>query len=240
MLDLDRAARFLYQSNLIESIDAVSEEEFGVRLRAGSKRGQAGAFLAFMALAEDRRPLARDDLFTAHRLILLEQLELEHDWQPEDGLPPDIAPEVGGWRRRNVSVGTHHPPSFRLVPAKMDDFFRRLRAFSESRRGREQAIDFAADSHHEFERVHPFIDGNGRTGRLIANYLLVFCGLPLAVFTSDDRFNSYYPACNAETSTIMRAYFRLKLERPDIPLSVQDFQSWPSYLRSGFTNPNPK
>ena len=36
----------------------------------------------------------------------------------------------------------------------------------------------AAYFHSEFENIHPFIDGNGRTGRLLMNFMLAKAGFP--------------------------------------------------------------
>ena len=44
-----------------------------------------------------------------------------------------------------------------------------------------------AKYHIEFERIHPFEDGNGRTGRLIINYELIKNNLPPVVITKEDR-----------------------------------------------------
>lgn len=47
---------------------------------------------------------------------------------------------------------------------------------------REEIIELACESHIEFERIHPFQDGNGRTGRLLMNYILLKEGMaPLII-----------------------------------------------------------
>ena len=44
-----------------------------------------------------------------------------------------------------------------------------------------------AKVHNDFERVHPYLDGNGRTGRLLLNLLLVRLGLPPAIVFKNER-----------------------------------------------------
>lgn len=52
-------------------------------------------------------------------------------------------------------------------------------------------IELAAWTHAEFVRIHPFIDGNGRTARLIMNYQLMLQGfLPISI-AKEDRLNYY-------------------------------------------------
>jgi Fic family protein len=82
---------------------------------------------------------------------------------------------VGKWRDRQVWIGDRRygphdslftPPHHARVPAAMDD----LVAFA----GRSdiQALVHAALVHAQFETIHPFPDGNGRTGRAIIHSLL--------------------------------------------------------------------
>lgn len=49
----------------------------------------------------------------------------------------------------------------------------------------EEAVKF----HHAFETIHPFVDGNGRVGREILNYLLSKIGYPKLLFLGEDRTN---------------------------------------------------
>ena len=52
-------------------------------------------------------------------------------------------------------------------------------------------IELAAWTHAEFVRIHPFIDGNGRTARLLMNYQLLLCGfLPVSI-DKDSRLDYY-------------------------------------------------
>ena len=60
----------------------------------------------------------------------------------------------------------------------------------------EDALTAAAYFHVKFENIHPFADGNGRTGRLAMNYLLVMLGHPPIVVHEEDR-KEYYTALEA-------------------------------------------
>lgn len=60
----------------------------------------------------------------------------------------------------------------------------------------EKALTAAAYFHAKFENIHPFADGNGRTGRLLMNYLLVLHDHPPIVIHEEDRRN-YFEALEA-------------------------------------------
>ena len=62
-------------------------------------------------------------------------------------------------------------------------------------------IEKAAIFHAEFETIHPFSDGNGRTGRLLMNYMLVKAGYwPVNIRYAEDR-QTYYDALTAFNKT---------------------------------------
>ena len=53
-------------------------------------------------------------------------------------------------------------------------------------------------AHHiEYEKIHPFVDGNGRTGRMFLNWERLRAGLPLLIITEGERFD-YYKWFNGE------------------------------------------
>ena len=60
----------------------------------------------------------------------------------------------------------------------------------------QNALTAAAYFHAKFENIHPFADGNGRTGRLAMNYFLVLCDHPPIVIHEEDR-KGYYEALEA-------------------------------------------
>lgn len=55
----------------------------------------------------------------------------------------------------------------------------------------EQALTAAAYFHTKFENIHPFADGNGRTGRLLMNYLLLLWDHPPIIIHEEDRRDYY-------------------------------------------------
>ena len=60
----------------------------------------------------------------------------------------------------------------------------------------DKALTAAAYFHAKFENIHPFADGNGRTGRLLMNYLLLLHGHPPVIIHEEDR-KGYYTALEA-------------------------------------------
>ncbi len=71
------------------------------------------------------------------------------------------------------------------------------RLFSElEEAGEGNALTAAAYFHAKLENIHPFADGNGRTGRLMMNYFLVLHGHPPIIIHEEDR-KAYYTAQEA-------------------------------------------
>lgn len=48
-------------------------------------------------------------------------------------------------------------------------------------------VEWVSRIQAEFEKIHPFVDGNGRTGRLLMSYILILYGLPPAIILKSQR-----------------------------------------------------
>lgn len=85
----------------------------------------------------------------------------------------------------------HTPPSWPLVDSAMHDWLERVHEFTPQLTGTQPSDmpipELIAEVHNRFERVHPFIDGNGRTGRLVMNLILVRLGYPPAIILTSHR-----------------------------------------------------
>lgn len=99
-------------------------------------------------------------------------------------------------RYRNVPVmisgSTHMPPQPYLIEKQMEDFILR---FKQMETENVHPVLVAAYLHDELVRIHPFIDGNGRTSRLLMNlYLLRHGYVIITLKGSNDAKVSYYMA----------------------------------------------
>lgn len=80
---------------------------------------------------------------------------------------------VQGFRRVNVTVGWHNPPRWENVPGEMARLWTNIEdVVPEQGRGIEKGILTADDFYLGFEAIHPFRDGNGRSGKILHNWLL--------------------------------------------------------------------
>lgn len=48
-------------------------------------------------------------------------------------------------------------------------------------------VELAAEAHYRLVTIHPFVDGNGRSARLLMNMILLMCGYPAAIIRKRDR-----------------------------------------------------
>lgn len=96
---------------------------------------------------------------------------------------------VGELRLCNVRVGVHVAPNYFEVPRKLSALIR----WYNSNYNKYHPVVLAAYFHAKFEEIHPFVDGNGRTGRLLINYMLKNNGYPELIIFFTQR-QKYYSA----------------------------------------------
>lgn len=101
--------------------------------------------------------------------------------------------KAGSFRQHDITPfpGGMRPPSFVDVQPQMTSFVaqanRVCQGLASDTKSRETIPIELARLHCRFENIHPFLDGNGRTGRLVLNLLLVRLGYPPAVILNSRR-----------------------------------------------------
>lgn len=106
---------------------------------------------------------------------------------------------AGRYRTVNVKIGgaQHVPPSAAEVPSQMAEFVE----WNNSLASRSlHAVERAARVHVDFVGIHPFVDGNGRTSRLLMNLELMKAGFPPVVIPVSRRLEYYQTLDHAHTT----------------------------------------
>jgi len=162
---------FIYNSNMIEnivydrSLYGIDEDklEHPIPEITGHKR----AFQYMKERCRIKSP-SEADILAMHKLLTKELLDENN---------------AGCYRTKNVTIGGHYGSYPIAIKGEMRFL---IKMFKEAR-----SIDQIWDCHNEFETIHPFIDGNGRTGRLILNWLMLFNKYKLHIVEHEKRFKYY-------------------------------------------------
>ena len=163
--------------------------------------GHRDAFLYVQGIAQNDTPLTESVIKNIHSLVLMNR--------PED---------KGVYRRIPVRImGAFAEP---VQPYMIESKMAELISKNEGREHSMHIIERIARFHLEFEGIHPFIDGNGRTGRLIMNLDLIRNGFPPINIKFTDRkryydaFDAYYRDGNAKPMIeLLAAYISERLDK---------------------------
>lgn len=169
-----------YTSNAIEG-NTLSRAETALVVEKGLTIGgksitehleatNTAAALDFIKQQIKRKPsdLKEKDILKIHEIIL-DRIDKEN---------------AGIYRRVPVRISGSAVvlPNPRKVQTLMDEFFSWIKNETKM-----HAVELAAEAHYRFVTIHPFIDGNGRTARLLMNMILMMRGFPPAIIRKNDR-----------------------------------------------------
>lgn len=180
-----------YHSNAIEGNSLSLQEtqiviDYGITMHGHPLReyleatNHADAYRYVTRLVEQRELISRETILLLHSLVMDKILESTGQFR---SVPVYI-------RGSNMT-----PPPARDVERLMREWI----AWIHGEGLRYEPVTRAAIAHHGLEAVHPFVDGNGRVGRLLLNLMLMHAGYPPALLLNDWRARYIHSLDRANT-----------------------------------------
>lgn len=159
---------FLLESNAIEGV--FGEECHEAALKAWE-------------YINSKEVMTEAEILETHRILM----------EPRDAWEDSTASVVGkaaqgAWRTGMVYIGINAALAARRIPEKIS-----LWCFLMNKIPNPDELDkISKDLHVFYEQVHPFWDGNGRTGRIFMNWWRIRHGLPLLIIHTGVEQQMYY------------------------------------------------
>jgi Fic family protein len=148
-------------------------------------------YAAFMFVKQQAR--AKQKL-TVELIQKINALVMNHTGAMINTVLGSVDSSKGDFRLVQVFVGRKYLPDFKKVPALTQKLVNSVNEKIDRVSG-EDVLKLASDLHYNFVNIHPFADGNGRTARLLANFVMFYHDEPLIKIFSEDR-TSYIDALN--------------------------------------------
>ncbi|MBS3079367.1 Fic family protein [Candidatus Pacearchaeota archaeon] len=134
--------------------------------------------------------LSKEFILELHRLVVY------------DTLREDLKSQIGRFRTVQVFVGGSIPPSATEVPNKIAHLIK----WYSTNKIKLHPLVLASYFHTEFEKIHPFVDGNGRVGRLLINFILHKNKYPMINIPKKSRFKYYEVLQKAQYKRELRSF----------------------------------
>ena len=147
---------------------------------------------AFDYLLNYKGSITKEFILKLHELVVVNTLK------------PELISQIGKYRRVQVFVGRSIPPKPQDVSNKMAGL---LRWYSVNKK-RLHPLVLASHFHAEFEKIHPFVDGNGRVGRLLMNFILHKNKYPMINISKKKRFKYYEVLQNAQYENNLKPFVK--------------------------------
>jgi len=175
-ITIDDEIKFIHQSLSLEgNMLTLPETEKLIKQNIPSKNK---SFKDMEDIVNYKRAL---DFFVGYRKLLNFETVLEFH-----RIAMQTVPEIAGKVRKQNVVIKGNPyfktPNWKELPIKLKDFFDDYSNAGQKKLKAHQIIEFATQLHSDFQRIHPFIDGNSRTSRAVFVHTLLLNGFPLVKF----------------------------------------------------------
>lgn len=156
-----------------------------------------------LEMINGERPLTENFIRELHTLLLKESYQV--DAITPDGKPTKKRITVGSYKTTANHVKTKTGEIFYFAtpeetPAKMYDLLNWL-----NQKVKEENVNpifVAAEFHYRFIRIHPFDDGNGRTARILMNFILMQFGFPPVIIKTEDKAHYFAALQMADAGNI--------------------------------------
>lgn len=153
---------------------------------------------AFDHIIDYKGDITREFILGLHKLVT------------SNTLSPELSSQIGKFRSVQVFITgvTWFPPKPQEVASRMTSL---LTWYSKNKKILHPLV-LASCFHTEFEKIHPFIDGNGRVGRLLMNFILHKNKYPMINIPNAIKHKYYDALERAQTKNNLRPFVKLMIE----------------------------
>lgn len=133
------------------------------------------AILAWFYL-KDQDVLNTAVLLKTHKILMLHKL---------------VGDRKGYLRQERVQVSGRECKKWYALPELVENYCKDVMHLIQGARNSTKDEERIKDHHIRYEEIHPFVDGNGRTGRMVMNWERLKLGLPILVIKNSEK-DTYY------------------------------------------------